>query len=489
MTGPGDRALGDALKAFRLAAGHTQNSLASASGVSPRAISYLETGQVRRARRGTIEALLAVLDLTSEARAALLSHGHPQPGPGPGQAARPPSQLPPAVSPLAGRDDLLAAAVARIAEGGVFAVCGMPGIGKTAFAVRAATLARARFPDGQLYLDLHGTGERALSSGQALGVLLRSLLGADAVIPATADEQTALLRTVLAGRRVLVLLDNARDGAQVRPLLPAGPDCSVVVTSRSMLAGLDVRHRVNLGVLSTADSAELLTRLAGPGRIQADPDGAAELLRWCGGLPLAIRIVAARLAVRAGWPAGDLARRLASPGRRLGELAIGDLAVGAAFRDSYRMLGGPERLLFGRLGLLPGATFSAAAAALLAGRPAEDTDRLLEGLVHASLIQPSGWPDHYRMHGLIRLFAAEQAAAVDPGARSALECLFNQYLRALERRAAVESLIHPAAPAPGAWRQPAGATQRPAGTAAFRPVFLRRPAPNSNTAKGLSMPD
>jgi transcriptional regulator with XRE-family HTH domain len=436
--------LGEALRACRIAAGHTQNSLASASGVSPRAISYLENGQVRRARRGTIEALLAVLDLTGEARAALLSYGYPQPVRAP--AGRPPSQLPPVVSRIVVREDLLAAVVTRVGEGGVFAFCGMPGVGKTAFAVQAATQVRAAFPDGQLYLDLHGPHDGPLSSGQALGFLLRSLLGANAELPAASDERSALLRTTLAGRRVLMLLDNARDAAQVRPLLPAEPGCSVVVTSRNILASLDVRHRVSLGVLSSADSAEMLTRLTGPGRVRADPDGATELLRWCGGLPLAIRIVAARLAARPAWPIADLARRLACPNRRLGELAVGDLAVRAEFQRSSGMLAGPERQLFGRLGLLPGPGFSTATAAILAGRPADDTERLLEALTHASLLQPPVTPGQWRMHGLIRLFAAEQAAAEDPGARRALERLFDWYLRALERRATGDALICRAGP-------------------------------------------
>jgi transcriptional regulator with XRE-family HTH domain len=480
MTESGDMSLGQTLRACRIAAGHTQNSLASASGVSTRAISYLETGQVRRARRGTIEALLAVLDLTAEERSALLSHGRPAPGPAP--SARAPSQLPPAVPGLIGREGSLAAVEAALGDGGVITVCGMPGAGKTAFAVEAATRAQACFPDGQLYLDLHGTGGQALSPGQALGFLLRSLLGADAVIPVATDERSALLRTTVAGRRVLMVLDNARDSAQVRPLLPAGPDCAVLVTSRNVLASLDVRHRVSLGVLSSAGSAELLTLLAGPGRLRDDPDGAAELLRWCGGLPLAIRIVAARLGARPGWPAGGLGRLLSCPNRRLSELAVGDLAVRAAFLDSYRLLAGPEQQLFGRLGLFPGASFDTATAAVLAGRPAEDTERLLEALAHASLIQPSGTPDRYRMHPLVRLFAAGQAAAGDPGARYALERLFNWYLRAMEQRSGGDPLIHPAGPA-------AGSRPRPAGTAAFRPAYFGRPASNSNIAKGLSMPE
>jgi tetratricopeptide (TPR) repeat protein/transcriptional regulator with XRE-family HTH domain len=426
LTGFGDMSFGEFLRACRLAAGHTQESLASASGVSARTISYLETGRVRRARQGTLEALIAVLGGTADARATLLRYGEAQPFPGLGVGS--PSQLPPITSHSVGRGDDLAVAVEKIQHGGTIVICGMPGIGKTTFAVQVATLARPWFPDGQLYVDLHGFDERALGAEQALGYLLRALLGADTALPATADEQSAMFRSALAGRRVLVLLDNARDEAQVRSLLPAGQTCAVIVTSRNVLASLDVVHRFNLGVLAAADAAELLARLAGPDRLQADPDGAAELFRWCGGLPLAVRIVAARLAARPGWPVADLARRLADENRRLGEFAVGDLAVKAAFDLSYRMLAEPERQLFGRLGLLPSTDFDAATAGILTGQGADDAERRLEGLTHANLLQHGGTRDRYRMHDLIRLYAAGQAGIENTDARCALDRLFDWYV-------------------------------------------------------------
>jgi tetratricopeptide (TPR) repeat protein/transcriptional regulator with XRE-family HTH domain len=425
-----DMSFGEFIRACRLAAGHTQDSLASASGVSLRTISYLETGRVRRARRGTLKALAAVLGTTADVRATLLRYGDaaallPRP-------ARSPSQLPPITSCSVGRGDDLAAAAAAIRNGGTIAVCGMPGIGKTTFAVQVATQVAAWFPDGQLYVDLHGFDERALSPGQALGYLLRALLGATAVIPAAVEEQSAMLRSTLAGRRVLTLLDNARDEAQVRPLLPGGQTCAVIVTSRNVLVGLDAMYRFNLNVLSAPDSAKLLACMAGVERIQADPDSTAELLRWCGGLPLAVRIVAARLAARPAWQVANLSRRLADENRRLEEFAVGDLAVKTAFDLSYRMLTEREKQLFAWLGMLPVIDFDAAIAGVLIGRPADDAERLLEALAHMNLIQPDGTHDRYRMHDLIRVYAAGQAQARTPEAGHVFDRLFDWYLATVD---------------------------------------------------------
>jgi tetratricopeptide (TPR) repeat protein/transcriptional regulator with XRE-family HTH domain len=426
MTDHGGMSFGEFIRACRLAAGHTQDSLASASGVSLRTISYLETGRVRRARQGTLEALAAVLGITSDGRATLLRYG--EVGPFPGRPDRPPSQLPPVTSLSVGRADDLAAAAAVISGGGVIAVGGMPGVGKTTFAVQAAARVRAQFPDGQLYVDLHGFDERALDAEQSLGYLLRALLGAEAVLPTTVDEQSGMFRSALAGRRVLILLDNARDEAQVRSLLPGGQTCAVIVTSRNILAGLDVVRRFSLGVLSSSHAAELLVQVAGSDRIAADPEGTAELLRWCGGLPLAVRIVAARLAARPAWKVADLALRLADENRRLGEFAVGDLAVKAAFDLSYRMLRQPEKELFGWLGLLPVTSFGAAIAGVLADHPAADAERLLESLTHANLLQQDGLRDRYRMHDLIRLYAAGQAQAATATADRALDRALDWYL-------------------------------------------------------------
>jgi transcriptional regulator with XRE-family HTH domain/tetratricopeptide (TPR) repeat protein len=439
MTDHGGMSFGEFIRACRLAAGHTQDSLASASGVSLRTISYLETGRVRRARQGTLEALAAVLGITADARATLFRYGDAESFPL--RPDRPPNQLPPITSRSVGRADDLAAAAAALGNGGTIAVCGMPGVGKTTFAVQAATEARGQFPDGQLYVDLHGFDERALDPEQALGYLLRALLGADAVLPAAVEEQSGMFRSALAGRRVLILLDNARDEAQVRSLLPGGQTCAVIVTSRNILAGLDVVRRFNLGVLGSSHAAELLAQLAGPDRIVADPEGTAELLRWCGGLPLAVRIVAARLAARPAWQVADLARRLADENRRLGEFAVGDLAVKAAFDLSYRMLPQPEKELFGWLGLLPVTSFDADIAGVLVGHQADDAERQLEALTHANLLQQDGLRDRYRMHDLIRLYAAGQAQAGTAAADRALDRVFDWYLATVD---AATRLVLPA---------------------------------------------
>jgi tetratricopeptide (TPR) repeat protein/transcriptional regulator with XRE-family HTH domain len=421
---------GEFIRACRLAAGHTQDSLASASGVSLRTISYLETGRIRRARQGTLEALAAVLGITADVRATLLRSGDAETFPL--RPARPPDQLPPITSCSVGRGDDLAAAAAAIRNGGTIAICGMPGIGKTTFAVEVATQVRAQFPDGQLYMDLHGFDERALGPEQALGYLLRALLGPATVLPAAVEEQSAMLRSALAGRRVLIVLDNARDEAQVRSLLPAGQTCAVIVTSRNILASLDVTRRFNLRLLAAPDSAELLARLAGPERIQADPDGTAELLRWCGGLPLAVRIVAARLAARPAWQVADFSRRLGDENRRLDEFTVGDLAVRAAFDLSYRMLAEPERRLFGWLGLLPITDFDANISGALIDVPADDAERLLEALAHANLIQQDGAHDRYRMHDLIRVYAAGQAEKGTLAAGRAFDRLYDWYLATVD---------------------------------------------------------
>jgi tetratricopeptide (TPR) repeat protein len=439
MTDHGGMSFGEFIRACRLAAGHTQDSLASASGVSLRTISYLETGRVRRARQGTLEALAVVLGITADARATLFRYGDAESFAG--RPPRPPNQLPPVTSNSVGRADDLAAAAAALGNGGTIAVCGMPGVGKTTFAVQAATELRAQFPDGQLYVDLHGFDERALDPEQALGYLLRALLGADAVLPAAVEEQSGMFRSALAGHHVLILLDNARDEAQVRSLLPGAQTCAVIVTSRNILASLDVARRFNLGVLDSSHAAELLAQQAGPDRLLADPEGTAELLRWCGGLPLAVRIVAARLAARPGWQVADLARRLADENRRLGEFAVGDLAVKAAFDLSYRMLAEPEKELFGWLGLLPVTSFDAAMAGVLIGRPADDAERLLESLTHANLLQQDGLPDRYRMHDLIRLYAAGQGGAGTPAADRATDRVFDWYLATVD---AATSLVLPA---------------------------------------------
>ncbi len=426
MTEADELPFGEFLRACRLATGHTQESLADASGVSTRAISYLETGRVRHARRGTVEALVTALGVDVDARARLLDYGRAIVGSG--DETTVPSQLPLITSVSVGRETDLAVAAAAIGNGGTMTVCGMPGVGKTTFAVQVADSMRTRFPDGLLFVDLHGFDEQALSAEQALGYLLRAILGTNAMIPAVVDEQSALLRSAMSRRRALVIFDNARDEAQVRPLLPAALTCASIVTSRNVLAGLDTLHRVDLDVLNGDDSTELIARIAGAERIRVDPRGTLELVRWCGGLPLAIRIVAARLAAHPAWQVADLARRLADQGRRLSELAVGDLAVNVAFDLSYRMLREPERQLFRRLGLIARSDFGTAAAGLLAEVPADEAHHLMEALAHANLLQPADGTDRYRMHDLVRLYAAQRAHADDQDASQAIDRLDDWYL-------------------------------------------------------------
>jgi hypothetical protein len=209
------------------------------------------------------------------------------------------------------------------------------------------------------------------------------------------------------------VLDNARDETQLRPLLPASPGCAAIVTSRSILGGLDVRHRLHLDVLTAADATNLLELIAGAAQIRAEPSRTREVVDACGGLPLALRIVATRLATRPGLSVADLAGCLADQQGRIRELAVGDTAVDSAFYLSYRMLTNRERHPFLRLGLNPVPDFSIAAAAVLADLPEHEAAKLLEALADVNLLEPSGFVNRYRMHDLLRLYARHLAAA-DP---------------------------------------------------------------------------
>ena len=408
MTGGYAGTFGDVLRAARLAVGLSQESLARASGVSAREINYLETGRVRRPRRATVDALTAGLSPDSEVRELLSRYARPAIQPV--LAGLVPSQLPPVAAHTVGLDHQLAIAERALGHGGTMAVCGMPGVGKTTFAIRLASQLRPRFPDGQLFADLRGFDEQAVSPEQALGQLIRGLLGAQVQLPPGADERSALFRSALAGRRVLLVLDNARDEAQLRPLMPGDAGCVAVVTSRNVLGGLDVRHRLHLEVLDAADATALLEVIAGQERIRAEPDHALAVVAACGGLPLAIRIVATRLATRPDLSVAELADRLADQRCRIRELAVGDIAIASAFELSYRMLADRERLLFARLGLAPAADFSTAAAAVLADLPEGDVEKLLDTLVDMNLLEADGRASRYRMHDLVRLYARNLAA-------------------------------------------------------------------------------
>ncbi|SMD27033.1 DNA-binding transcriptional activator of the SARP family [Kibdelosporangium aridum] len=306
---------------------------------------------------------------------------------------------------------------------GVAAIDGMAGIGKTALAVRLAHQLAPQYPDGQLFLDLHAytPGSAPLSPAAALDKVLRAI-GVSA-IPDDVDERATLWRSRLAGRRMLIVLDNVADTAQVRPLLPGTPECLVLITSRQRLAGLDDARVLSLDVLPPRDAKELFGRIIGEERQIAEPGAVEEVLRLCGYLPLAIRLAAARLRHRSRWMVAHLAGRLRDQ-RQLAELHAEDRSVATAFSLSYEHLDSPHQRLFRLLGLIPGPDFDVHAAAALGDISLPEADRLLEGLLDVHLLQQPS-PGRYRMHDLLRAYAAQLAKDT-----SALGQLYDYYLHA-----------------------------------------------------------
>ncbi|MER6556627.1 BTAD domain-containing putative transcriptional regulator [Streptomyces sp. NPDC001027] len=324
-----------------------------------------------------------------------------------------PAQLPATVPDFTGR----AAFVAELSEvlaaaggggsGGVMAVsalAGIGGVGKTTLAVHVAHQARPVFPDGQLYVDLQGAGARAAEPETVLGAFLRALGAAESAIPDSLEERAALYRSLLDGRRILVLLDNARDAAQVRPLLPGTEGCAALVTSRVRMVDLAGAHLVDLDVMSPDEALALFTRIVGEERVASEREAALDVVAACGFLPLAIRIAASRLASRRTWTVSVLAAKLADERRRLDELQAGDLAVKATFELGYGALDAAQARAFRLLGLADGPDVSLRAAAAVLDLPPEDAEDLLESLVDTSLLE-SAAPGRYRYHDLVRLYA------------------------------------------------------------------------------------
>jgi DNA-binding SARP family transcriptional activator/tetratricopeptide (TPR) repeat protein len=337
-----------------------------------------------------------------------------------------PSQLPADLGSFVGRrpeldrlGELPAGAAVRVAV-----IDGMAGVGKTALAVHAAHRLAGRFPDGQLFLDLHGftDGVAAVPPADALDRLLRALGVPGDRIPPHLDDRAALFRSRLADTRTLLVLDNAATEAQVRPLLPAAPGCLVLVTSRRQLPGLDDVHPVRLDLLPPADATALFTHAAG-----VDGHAVAEVVELCGRLPLAIRIAAARLRSRPAWTAEHLVRRLQEHRHRLAELDAGERSVTAALDLSCRHLSGGQRELYQLLGLHPGTAFDAHAAAALAGTDPATAGRVLDELLAIHLLTEPV-PGRYRFHDLTRAHAAATAAELPrTGREAALTRLLDFY--------------------------------------------------------------
>jgi DNA-binding SARP family transcriptional activator/Tfp pilus assembly protein PilF len=333
-----------------------------------------------------------------------------------------PAQLPADIGDFTGRDaqvrhlcDMLTSGVGSGSPGAVrvAVIAGAGGLGKTTLAVHAAHRVRASFPDGQLYVDLLGASAQSASPGEVLARFLRDLGVPGDKVPVGDEERAALYRTRLTGRRVLILLDNVKDAAQVRPLLPGSASCAVLVTTRNRTPDLASTRFVDLNVLSDTEALALFTKIVEDDRPTAEPDATAEVLVACAGLPLAIRICAARLAARRQWKIATMANRLRDERRRLDELHVGDLEVRASFQVSYDSLrpgrhGIDPAHAFRLLGLWQGATISLPAAAALIGEAEGDVADVLETLVDANLLE-SPAPDRYRFHDLLRFYAGERA--------------------------------------------------------------------------------
>jgi tetratricopeptide (TPR) repeat protein len=342
-------------------------------------------------------------------------------GPASSQPIAPvPRQLPADIAGFTGRATELAA-LAALSSGSdptvpvVSAITGLAGVGKTALAVRAAHRLAARYPDGQLFIDLRGftTATSRVDPGDALDRLLRLLGVPGQRIPADPDDRAALWRSTLAGRRMLIVLDNSADEAQLVPLLPGTAGCLVLVTSRSRLTGPQVTHPMALDTLPAAEAAELFVLAAGDAAGDAAgraPDLLAEAVELCGRLPLAIQVAAARLRNHPTWGVAELVARLRDQRERLRELTddAGPRSVAAALELSYRQLPADERRLYRRLGQHPGPDIDRYAAAALLGSTLEVAGRLLDQLLHSHLVQEPA-PGRYVCHDLVRAHATQTA--------------------------------------------------------------------------------
>jgi tetratricopeptide (TPR) repeat protein len=349
------------------------------------------------------------------------------------QARQVPRQLPAAAQLFTGRVVELAD-LGKIHDAStvvITAIDGMAGVGKTALAVQAAHQMVDRYPDGQLFIDLHGytSGVAPVEPGQALDGMLRALGVPGERIPSDLYQRAGLYRSRLADQRMVIVLDNAATEAQVTPLLPGAPGCVVLVTSRRRLAGLDHTHTLSLDTLSPHDAAALFRSTVSESSLTGEsPDLVAELVELCGHLPLAIRIAAARLRSHPTWDLAHLVRRLRDQRHRLAELSAGQRSVTAALDLSYQDLDVDLRRTLRLLGLHPGPDIDPYAAAALLDSSLARTGRMLEQLLEAHLLQEP-MPGRYRFHDLIRAHAAHTAMREESGdgRRAALDRLLDCY--------------------------------------------------------------
>jgi tetratricopeptide (TPR) repeat protein/transcriptional regulator with XRE-family HTH domain len=453
------------LVSYRIRAGLTQEDLAARSGLSVRALSDMERGRTARPYKASVERLADALELSGSVRLDFIGAARSQPailpaatGPPSAASIEPgglnhadddlptsvtvealpvplllrrlplvPRQLPATAPYFAGRDDELTAMAALLdrthdlpgAPVTVMVINGTAGVGKTALALHWAHQATDQFPDGQLYLDMRGfdPSGRPVTPAEAIRAFLDALGVPVERIPADMDAQTALYRSLLAGKRMLVVLDNVHDAAQVRPLLPGSPGCRVVVTSRSRLTGLVVSvgaRQINLDVLSEASACDLLSLHLGTERLSSEPQAVRRLTELTARLPLALAIAAAHAAARPGFPLAAITSELLGTLGRLDALDSGDAAtsVRAVFSWSYQNLTAPTARMFRLLGIHPGPDITVAAAASLAAVPVPQAHEALSELAQAHLLTEHP-PGRFAFHDLLRAYAAEQARLAD----------------------------------------------------------------------------
>jgi len=423
---------GGLLRRLRDEAGLTQDELAEAARVSQRAVSDLERGINRTARKDTAVLLAGALGLDGPARELFISAARgrrPAAGvlaaaadaTGTAGSAAASKTLPRDLASFTGRQDELAQlGQCRAAAGGggvvsVYAIGGMAGIGKTTLAVHAAHQLAGRFPDGQIFLPLHAhtPGQRPVDPADALGSLLLTAGVAARAIPPGLDARARCWRDYLAGKKILLVLDDAAGHEQVRPLLPGTAGSLVLITSRRRLAALEDAAVIGLQTMAPDEAAELLARLAGRPDLAAGDPGLGGIARLCGYLPLAIGMLASQLRHHPAWTVAGLAGELAAAYDRLELMAAEDLSVAAAFDLSYRDLSERQRRMFRRLGLHPGPDIDAYAAAALAGSGLPSARRLLAALYDQHLITEPA-PGRYRLHDLVREHARALAVTDDP---------------------------------------------------------------------------
>jgi hypothetical protein len=386
-----------------------------------RTVGDLERNRVARPHRHTIEALVKALDLDDAERDAIWASARPPRSTRPTGGRPAPARydaLPPDHGALVGVQADLAAlrewydGPARVPHcPWPVVVSGMPGVGKTRFAARAGRELADRFTDHRIYVDLRGTGDQPMDAAEALGHVLRQM-GVQDAIPDAVDERGRLFRAQMRTSATLLILDDVRDEAHVRALLPDNTgDSLVVLVSRRTLAGLDAVRRITLRELDQPDAVELLGALAGRDRITSEAASAADLARMCGFLPLALRIVGNRLASRPSWTVAEMTERLRPVDDRLSQLAANDLDVRAAIARSYEQLTPEVRKMFHRLAFARGGSVEPRQAARLFGGDLGHAERLLEELVDASLLGTADVAGKYVLNELLRLFARETLAA------------------------------------------------------------------------------